>query len=287
MTQRTIVITGASDGIGAAAARQLVSQGEQVVIVGRSPEKTAQVARELGVPHHFADYASLAQVRRLAAEMDAAYPRIDVLANNAGGIFGHRQLTEDGNELTLQVNHLAGFLLTTLLLPKLVESNATVIQTASDAARRMARYDPDDLQCARGYSIWRAYGNSKLANIMFARELHRRCHKDGISAAALHPGVVGSNFGNSSTWATRLFYSLPFLKNRFLLSPERGADTLVWLAEGTPGTTWQWVTSTTRGSPSRCHHRRRTTTSPAACGTTPNGSWPTEFGPSPRSTRLH
>jgi NAD(P)-dependent dehydrogenase (short-subunit alcohol dehydrogenase family) len=239
MSERTIVITGASDGIGAAAARELKSRGEQVVIVGRSPEKTAHVAAELGVPHHVADYASLAQVRRLAAELDAAYPRIDVLANNAGGIFGHRQLTGDGNELTFQVNHLAGFLLTTLLLPKLVESHAIVIQTASDAARRMARYDPDDLQCERGYSMWRAYGNSKLANILFIRELHRRHHADGISAAAFHPGVVGSNFGSTSTWSTRLFYNLPFLKSWFLLSPDRGADTLVWLAEGTPGTTWE------------------------------------------------
>jgi NAD(P)-dependent dehydrogenase (short-subunit alcohol dehydrogenase family) len=239
MAQRTIVITGASDGIGAAAARELAALGEQVVIVGRSPEKSARVAAELGVPHHVADYASLAQVRRLAAELDATYPRIDVLANNAGGIFGRRELTEDGNELTFQVNHLAGFLLTTLLLPKLVESRAAVIQTASDAARTMSRYDADDLQCERGYSPWRAYGNSKLANIMFTRELHRRHHRDGISAAALHPGVVGSNFGSTSTWATRLFYNLPFLKSRFLLSPGRGADTLVWLAEGTPGTTWQ------------------------------------------------
>lgn len=239
MSGRTIVITGASDGIGAAAARELKARGEQVVIVGRSPAKTARVAGDLGVPHHVADYASLAQVRRLAAELDAAYPRIDVLANNAGGIFSQRQLTGDGNELTFQVNHLAGFLLTTLLLPKLVASRALVLQTASDAARRMARYDPDDLQSGRDYSTWRAYGNSKLENILFTRELHRRHHADGISAAAFHPGVVGSNFGSTSTWSTRLFYSLPFLKSRFLLSPERGADTLVWLAEGTPGTTWQ------------------------------------------------
>lgn len=135
MSGRTIVITGASDGIGAAAARQLAAAGESVVLVGRSPRKTAALASELGLPHHIADYSSLAQVRRLAAELDAGYPAIDVLANNAGGLMGARTLTEDGFELTFQVNHLAGFLLTTLLLDKLIASRATVIQTSSIAAR--------------------------------------------------------------------------------------------------------------------------------------------------------
>ncbi len=238
MATRTVVITGASDGIGAAAARRLAAGGHQVVVVGRSAEKTARIAAELGMPHHVADFADLGQVRRLAAELGAAYPRIDVLANNAGGIFARRELTVDGNERTFQVNHLAGFLLTTLLLPKLVESRATVIQTASAAARTMARYDPDDLQCEHGYTAWRAYGNSKLANLLFTRELHRRHHGHGVSAAAFHPGVVGSNFGSESSWPTRAFYGSPLL-SRLLVSPARGADTLVWLADGTPGVTWQ------------------------------------------------
>ena len=239
MHARTIVITGASDGIGAAAARRLAAAGDQVVIVGRSPHKTAAVAAELGVPHHVADYSDLAQVRALAADLDATYPRIDILVNNAGGIFARRELTVDGHERTFQVNHLAGFLLTTLLLPKLVESRAMVIQTASAAARRLARFDPDDLQCERGYTAWRAYGNSKLANILFTRELHRRHHGHGVSAAAFHPGVVGSNFGSDASLSTRLFYGLPLFRNLFTISPDRGADTLVWLAGGTPGIDWQ------------------------------------------------
>lgn len=238
MATRTIVITGASDGIGAAAARQLAAEGAEVVIVGRSPAKTAGIAAELGMPHHSADFADLAQVRRLAAELDSAYPRIDVLANNAGGIFARRELTVDGNERTFQVNHLAGFLLTTLLLPKLVESRAMVIQTASAAARTMSRYDPDDLQGEHRYTAWRAYGNSKLANLLFTRELHRRHHGHGVSAAAFHPGVVGSNFGSESAWPTRTFYGSSLLA-RLLVTPARGADTLVWLADGTPGVTWQ------------------------------------------------
>lgn len=238
MSGRTIVITGASDGIGAAAARQLVAQGEQVVIVGRSPQKTAQVAAELGVPHHVADYASLAEVRRLAAELDAAYPRIDVLANNAGGVMGPRTVTVDGNELTFQVNHLAGFLLTTLLLDKLVASGASVIQTSSAAARMLSGLDPADFQLEQRYSAQRAYGNSKLANILFTRELHRRYHERGISAAAFHPGVVGSNFGHDASAAVRLMYHTP-LKRLFTISPARGCDQLVWLAESTPGSAWQ------------------------------------------------
>lgn len=239
MTARTIVITGASDGIGAAAARRLAAAGDHVVIIGRSPQKTAAVAGELGVPHHVADYSELAQVRTLASELNATYPRIDVLVNNAGGIFARRELTVDGHERTFQVNHLAGFLLTTLLLPKLVESRAMVIQTASAAARTLAKFDPDDLQCERGYAAWRAYGNSKLANILFTRELHRRHHGHGLSAAAFHPGVVGSNFGSEASLSTRLFYGLPLFRNLFTISPDRGADTLVWLIGGTPGITWQ------------------------------------------------
>ena len=128
---RTIVITGASDGIGAAAARQLQAEGERVVIVGRSAEKTARVADELGAERHVADFADLAQVRALAAELRAQHDRIDVLANNAGGMFAQREVTVDGFEKTFQVNHLAGFLLTNLLRDVLVESRASVIQTAS------------------------------------------------------------------------------------------------------------------------------------------------------------
>ena len=139
---RTIVITGGSDGIGAASARQLHEAGEQVVLVGRNPEKTARVARELGAPSFVADYSELSQVRDLAASLLEQYPRIDVLANNAGGIFGERKVTGDGNELTFQVNHLGGFLLTNLLLERLIESEGSVIQTSSLAARRFARFWP-------------------------------------------------------------------------------------------------------------------------------------------------
>lgn len=134
-----------SDGIGAAAARTLTAKGEKVVIVGRSAAKTAAVAQALNAPYHVADFADLAQVRDLAGKLQAAYPRIDVLANNAGGIMGTRELTVDGFEKTFQVNHLAQFLLTSLLMPTLIASNAKVLQTASVAAQRYGRIDIDDL----------------------------------------------------------------------------------------------------------------------------------------------
>lgn len=238
MAKQTIIITGASDGIGAAAARRLAASGESVVLVGRSVAKTEALAAELGVPHHVADYSSLAQVRRLAAELDAAYPRIDVLANNAGGIMGERTVTEDGHELTFQVNHLGGFLLTTLLLDKLIASSAKVIQTSSIAARLMAKLELDDLDSEHGYSAQGAYGAGKLANILFTRELHRRYAEQGLSAAAFHPGVVGSNFGNSGSGFMRWLYANP-LARRGMLTSEEGSDQLVWLAEGVPGVDWR------------------------------------------------
>jgi NAD(P)-dependent dehydrogenase (short-subunit alcohol dehydrogenase family) len=237
--QRTIVITGASDGIGAAAARRLTADGADVVLVGRDPDKTRAVAEELGAPFHVADYADLAQVRRLAAELDAAYPRIDILANNAGGIMGHRILTTDGFEKTFQVNHLAGFLLTHLLLDKLTASGAAVIQTSSAAARLLSRFDLADLQNERDYSPQRAYGNGKLENILFTRELHRRYAERGISAVAFHPGVVGSNFASETTHVMRRFYHTPVIRNLFTISPDKGADQLVWLATTRPGTDWE------------------------------------------------
>lgn len=235
---RTIVITGASDGIGAAAARALAGRGHRVVVVGRSPERTAAVAREVGGEHLVADFADLAQVRHLADELAAAYPRIDVLANNAGGIMGDRSLTVDGLESTFQVNHLAPFLLTTALLPTLVRSRATVVQSASEAARLFARYDPRDLQNAAGYQPQRAYGNAKLANILFTRELHRRYGDQGIAAVAFHPGIVGSSFASDTTHPMRRLYHGP-LKRLLTVTPERGADQLVWLAEGVPGETFE------------------------------------------------
>lgn len=244
MSQRTIVITGASDGIGAAAARALSRAGERIVVVGRSPEKTQAVAKELDADYFLSDFADLSQVRELAAALRSNYPRIDVLANNAGGIMGKRELTVDGYEKTFQVNHLAPFLLTTLLMDVLTASRASVINTSS-AANGYGKLDLTDLDSSRNYSTNRAYGTGKLANILFTSELHRRFGTDGtigdgptpgITTAAFHPGVVATNFAADSTSPFRHAYKT--ILNRFLLTPEQGADTLVWLATSKPGEDW-------------------------------------------------
>lgn len=233
----TIVITGASDGIGAASARQLRRKGHHVVLVGRSRTKTERIARELDAPFHVADYTSLEDVRRLARELSSC-GRIVALANNAGGIMGERRLTADGFESTFQVNHLAPFLLTSLLLPKLLSEGAKVVQTASLAANFYGSlFSLDDLNNERDYTPHNAYGNGKLANILFTRELHRRHGAGGISAVAFHPGVVRSNFAHDTTHPMRFVYHT-FLKYLVTISTESSGKRLTALLEGVPGTDW-------------------------------------------------
>ena len=235
---RVVVITGASDGIGAAASRLLARRGDRVVVVGRSPAKTRAVAAEVGAESHVADFAQLAQVRELAAELARQHPRISVLVNNAGIIAGaQRTVTSDGHELTFQVNHLAPFLLTALLREPLGAAGASVITTSSRASRaRDAAIDVDDLDMARRYDGLRAYKASKLANVLFTRELARRWEGLGVSAAAVHPGLVRSGWGRSGPPAVRAVVTSPL--RLAMRSPERGADTIVWLAASAPGQDW-------------------------------------------------
>jgi len=237
MEPKVIVITGASDGIGAAGAAQLHERGHTVVVIGRSPAKTEAVAEELGARSYTADFAVLDDVRRLAADLRRDLPRIDVLANNAGGIFGDREVTADGHEKTMQVNHLAPFLLTNLLVDVLVDSRATVINTSSVAHSFFSKFDIEDIEVTKGYSPQVAYGNAKLENILFTKELHRRFHDQGISTAAFHPGGVATNFASEAKGVMRFAYHTP-LRRLFLISPAKGADTLVWLASSEPGRDW-------------------------------------------------
>jgi len=234
---RIIVITGASDGIGEAAARNLAAKGAKVVIVGRSRQKTEKVAGELKAPFYLADYSLLDDVRKLAAALKKDFPRIDVLANNAGGIMGSRALTADGNELTFQVNHLAPFLLTNLLLETLTASSAKVIATSSLAHTMAGKLGLDDIKMEHGYSAMGAYSRAKLMNILFTRELDKRFAAKGISAAAFHPGVVRTSFSSEFGGIWSALYG-SFLKY-LLIGPESGADTLVWLAETQPGKDWR------------------------------------------------
>ncbi|MCC9197598.1 SDR family NAD(P)-dependent oxidoreductase [Arthrobacter sp. zg-Y820] len=233
MAPKTIVITGASGGIGAAAARQLAGDGHQVVVVGRSPERTAAVADDTGGQYILADFADLNSVRNLASEILQRFPRINVLANNAGAMFGkERQVTVDGHEKTLQVNYLAPFLLTRLLTDRLLESRGTVINTSS-SANLFARVDLEDLEQEKGYKPFRAYAATKLEQILFTGEFDRRYRSHGATSTAFHPGLVGSAFLSTQSPLIRAAYRSPV--RRLARTPEAGARTLVYLAEGTPG----------------------------------------------------
>ncbi len=233
---RTVVITGGSDGIGAAAARSLAAKGWRVVVVGRNAEKTAAVAGTIGAESFVADFSRLDEVRELAAALASQVGPIDVLANNAGGIFGDRTRTVGGNELTLQVNHLAPFLLTNLLLQQV--SVGAVVNTASIAARLMGRIDLDDLNNDARFSANKAYGDAKLANILFTKGLHRGFAGRPVASVAFHPGVVGTNFSSDSTSLMRLLYRTPLAK-LFTISAAKGGETLEWFVAGQPGVTWQ------------------------------------------------
>jgi NAD(P)-dependent dehydrogenase (short-subunit alcohol dehydrogenase family) len=235
VAKKTIVITGASDGIGAAAARRLAVDRHRVVIVGRSPAKTQAVARDVGADYFTADFLKLRDVRFLAGQLLAKYDRIDVLVNNAGAIFGRkREVTEDGHEKTFQLNYLAPFLLTNLLKDLLFESEATIISTTSVANRTMGHVDIDDLDNAKNYSAPKAYGTSKLQQILFTRELNRRFGALGLTSVAFHPGNIASNFSSDPSSAFYAIYRT-FMRHLWLYPPEKGADTLVYLAEGRPG----------------------------------------------------
>ncbi|WP_426936329.1 SDR family NAD(P)-dependent oxidoreductase [Brevibacterium sp. LE-L] len=233
---RTIVITGASDGIGAAAARQLADTDARLILIGRSPEKTQAVAEATGAEYHLADFTRLDEVRRLARVLNESCSRIDVLANNAGGMFSGPVTTPDGFEKTFQVNHLAPYLLTHLLIDRLLDSRAAVVNTSSIGARLFGNIDLDDLNNWQGFTPNKAYGDAKLANILFTKGLHERFHARGLSSVAFHPGNVATNFAaDTDSYFQRVYHGV--LK-RFLISPQQGGARLRHFIDGKPGGTW-------------------------------------------------
>jgi NAD(P)-dependent dehydrogenase (short-subunit alcohol dehydrogenase family) len=224
-----VLLTGATRGIGQAAAVELARRGAEVALVGRDCERVAAVASEAraagggaAVHEHVADLMLMSEVRRLAEEVRAAYERVDVLANNAGALFASRKETAEGLERTFALNHLAPFLLTSLLRDRL--AGGRVVTTASDA-HKGGRLDLDDLQSEKGYAAMRVYGTSKLCNVLFTRELARRAGE--LHANCFHPGVVRTGFGKNENgiWKLATTVAGPFLR-----SPARGARSLVWLA---------------------------------------------------------
>jgi retinol dehydrogenase 12 len=224
-----VLLTGATRGIGRSAALELAREGVEVALVGRDAERVKAVAREAQavggsapIHEHVADLTLMADVRALAQEVRGRYERIDVLANNAGALFASRQETSEGLERTFALNHLAPFLLTSLLGDLL--SGGRVVTTASDA-HTSGVLDLDDLQSQKSYAAMRVYGTSKLCNILFTRELAKRAPE--LHANCFHPGVVRTGFGKNENGIWKLLTTIgaPFFR-----SPQRGAKSLVWLA---------------------------------------------------------
>ena len=241
MIKKNVIITGASDGIGAAAARGLNQAEYNLYLVGRNKAKTAKVANEVDAPYFTADFSQLDQVRHLAELLQRTLgdQKIDILVNNAGGLFGTHALTDDGFERTIQVDYLAPFLLTQLLMPKFNPDQAVVINTSSIAHQLFGHINLNDLNNShKKYKGTKAYGDAKLANILFANELDRRFHKDGLSAVSFHPGMIRTNFANDKkSWMYRVYHTV--LNKVVMQSAQEGGDTLRFFIEGTPGETWE------------------------------------------------
>jgi retinol dehydrogenase-12 len=234
-----VVVAGASSGIGAAAAVELARLGATVLPVGRNRARLEAVARKARVAGSggsakplVADFASLAAVRRLAEDVRERHPSMYALVNNAGLVAGKRTSTPDGHELTLQVNHLAPFLLTNLLLDSLRASPSARVVTTSSDAHSSGRIDLDDLDGERRWSAWSAYSNSKLANILFTRALARRLSGTAVTANCLHPGVIRTRLGRGTRLPIRVGWRLV---STFFKGPRRGVSTIVHLTSAPQG----------------------------------------------------
>jgi len=231
---RTVLVTGATGGIGRATAMGLATMGAHLAITGRDRERTEGAARELRavssgqVDVFVADLSSQSEVRRLADEVLQTYPRIDVLVNNVGGYWNTRHVTPDGFEHTFALNHLAPFLLTNLLLDRLKQSAPARVVTVASNAHATGEIDFDDLQGELSYSGSRAYNQSKLANILFTYEMARRLQAGAVTANALHPGVVNTSFGAEDPRGIQRLI-IPFARP-FMKTPAQGAATSIHLA---------------------------------------------------------
>lgn len=228
---KTVIITGITSGLGLQSAQKLQKAGYEVIGLVRSPQKAAQLKEKGELPRDIkiieCDLADLSSVASAVLKIKESMDRIEILLNNAGGIFTERKESEDGFELTFAVNHLGHFALTTSLIDLLKKSNSRVINVSSEA-HKAGNLNFDDLHARKKFSSYKTYGDGKLCNIYFTMELHRRYHEEGISAFCLHPGVVNTNF------FTPFKGFLGFMIKAFnflMVSPEKGAETQIYLAK--------------------------------------------------------
>lgn len=235
LTGKVMLVTGATDGIGKVTILELARRGATVVGVGRNPEKCAAVEKEVravavnpAVEFIVGDLSSQKDVRAVAETFLRDHRRLDVLVNNAGGIIYERKVSVDGIEMTWALNHLGYFLLTNLLLDVLKSSAPSRIVSVSSGAHRFGKINFDDLQSTKGYSSWRVYGQSKLANILFSNELARRLEGTGVTSNALHPGLVASRFGRSGN--SPMTTLVGWFQGAAAITPEQGAQTSIFLA---------------------------------------------------------
>jgi NAD(P)-dependent dehydrogenase (short-subunit alcohol dehydrogenase family) len=234
MQGKLVVATGATSGIGEKAVEALAAKGARIALVARDSARASAtlqrleaIAPGLGHQAYLADLSAMREAKRIGAEIAAKEPRIDVLVNNAGAMFSDRRVTSEGLERTFALNHMSYFILTAQLIDSLKAAPAARIVSTASGAHRGVSLDFDDLQGEKSFSGLRAYQRSKLANILFTRELARRLGASGVTANCLHPGIVASRFADEAGgWATPIFSLL----KRFAISPARGADTLVYLA---------------------------------------------------------
>lgn len=264
MRGRVCLITGATSGIGLAAAEGLAHLGATTLLVGRHPARLEAARARVGAQgdpsrvHGFlADLSDMTQVRRLAREVLETFPRLHVLVNNAGAFFLRRQESVDGFEMTLAVNHLAPFLLTNLLLDALRAGAPARIVNVASAAHHDGRIHFEDLQLRRGYNGWKAYAQSKLANVLFTYELARRLAGTGVTVNALHPGWVATRIGDNNGLLARLALRIARLT---ALSPEEGAEGIVYLAASpeVEGVTGRYFVRTREARSSRLSYDEET-----------------------------
>jgi NAD(P)-dependent dehydrogenase (short-subunit alcohol dehydrogenase family) len=234
LDKQVCLVTGATNGIGKITAREIASQGLQVVVVSRNAARCAATVAEIrektgnqAVDMLVADLSSQSAVRELAMSFCEKYKRLDVLVNNAGGFYMNRIESEDGIEMTWALNHLSYFLLTNLLLERLKDSAPARVINVSSNAHLGGTIDFSDLEGNKRYSGWKAYGQSKLANILFTFELARLLEGSGVTANAMHPGFVATGFAKNNNRLVRFIVSLSHL---FALSPEEGARTVIYMA---------------------------------------------------------